>query len=250
MENVLSGVRPAAKPSLNWLICRNTIWFTLEKNRTNARYVFYCSVKNEKKNCFINISSVMNLYFLQVCQKRFSSTSNLKTHQRLHSGERPYQCKHCPARFTQFVHLKLHKRLHTGERPHRCPHCPCAYLHYCSLQVHLQGFCPLSPMISHRHSPEELHRVNSEIQRFDISEAADQLEAMAAEAELDKGNIIALIKQIETNTSGHRGDGGLKTELNTCKSAKDLSVTLTQHGSHLPLHQTRIKLETSCISKA
>uniref|UniRef100_A0A3P8UF12 PR domain zinc finger protein 1 n=1 Tax=Cynoglossus semilaevis TaxID=244447 RepID=A0A3P8UF12_CYNSE len=186
----------------------------------------------------------------KVCQKRFSSTSNLKTHQRLHSGERPYQCKHCPARFTQFVHLKLHKRLHTGERPHRCPHCPCAYLHYCSLQVHLQGFCPLSPMISHRHSPEELHRVNSEIQRFDISEAADQLEAMAAEAELDKGNIIALIKQIETNTSGHRGDGGLKTELNTCKSAKDLPVTLTQHGSHLPLHQTRIKLETSCISKA
>ncbi|KAE8286780.1 PR domain zinc finger protein 1 [Larimichthys crocea] len=104
----------------------------------------------------------------KVCHKRFSSTSNLKTHQRLHSGERPYQCKLCPARFTQFVHLKLHKRLHTGERPHR-------------------------------HSPEELHRVNSEIERFDMSEAAEQLEAMAAEAEMDKGNVIDIIKKMETH---------------------------------------------------
>uniref|UniRef100_H3D430 PR domain zinc finger protein 1 n=1 Tax=Tetraodon nigroviridis TaxID=99883 RepID=H3D430_TETNG len=114
----------------------------------------------------------------KVCHKRFSSTSNLKTHQRLHSGERPYQCKLCPARFTQFVHLKLHKRLHSEGRPHRCPHCPCAYIHYCSLQVHLQGFCPLAPSATNRHSPEDQHRVNTEIERFDMSEAAEQLEAM------------------------------------------------------------------------
>ncbi|XP_068609897.1 PR domain zinc finger protein 1-like [Brachionichthys hirsutus] len=151
----------------------------------------------------------------KVCHKRFSSTSNLKTHQRLHSGERPYQCKVCPARFTQFVHLKLHKRLHTGERPHRCPRCPCAYLHYCSLQAHLQGFCPLSPPTSRRLPPEELHRVNCQIERFDISEAAEQLEAMAMEAEMDKGIGVDLINKVKTHTSGHQGGAVEETELST-----------------------------------
>ncbi|XP_068433444.1 PR domain zinc finger protein 1 [Clinocottus analis] len=179
----------------------------------------------------------------KVCHKRFSSTSNLKTHQRLHSGERPYQCKACPARFTQFVHLKLHKRLHTGERPHRCPCCPCAYLHYCSLRVHLQGFCPLSPSASHRHSPEELHQVNAEIERFDISVAAEQLEAMAVEAELDKGDVINLIRKMETHTSGQHDDEE-ETELANYKSSKECSTDLP-----LPLHSTSIKLESGCISE-
>lgn len=185
----------------------------------------------------------------KVCHKRFSSTSNLKTHQRLHSGERPYQCKQCPARFTQFVHLKLHKRLHTGERPHRCPRCPCAYLHYCSLQVHLQGFCPLSPSASHRHSPEELHRVNSEIERFDISEAAERLEAIAAEAEMDKGSVIDLIKKMETHSSGHQGGARENTELSIYKSSKECSVVQLLH-SPLPLHPASIKLESGCISES
>nr|XP_043896590.1 PR domain zinc finger protein 1-like isoform X1 [Solea senegalensis] len=185
----------------------------------------------------------------KVCHKRFSSTSNLKTHQRLHSGERPYQCKLCPARFTQFVHLKLHKRLHTGERAHRCPQCPCAYFHSCSLQVHLQGFCPVSPLASRTHTPEELHRVNSEIQRFDMSEAADQLEAMAAEAEMDNGNVTDLIQKMGTHTSGHQNDTRLETELSLCKSAKEFSGIQIHHGSPFPLHATSIKLESGCISE-
>ncbi|XP_072218303.1 PR domain zinc finger protein 1 [Leuresthes tenuis] len=185
----------------------------------------------------------------KVCNKHFSSTSNLKTHQRLHSGERPYQCKLCPARFTQFIHLKLHKRLHTGERPHRCPCCPCAYLHHCSLQVHLQGFCPLSPSASRRLSPEELQRVNAEIERFDMSEAAEQLEFMAEEAEVDKGNVTDLIQKIETHVSDHQDGARGESKLSIYRSPKECFGTQQHHDNPICLNPTSIKLKSGCSSE-
>ena len=70
------------------------------------------------------------------CGKRFSSTSNLKTHQRLHTNDKPYSCDKCPQTFTQHVHLKLHRRLHNNERPFICSQCNKSYISASGLRTH------------------------------------------------------------------------------------------------------------------
>ncbi|XP_066110690.1 histone-lysine N-methyltransferase PRDM9-like [Saccopteryx bilineata] len=62
-------------------------------------------------------------YVCRECEQAFSLKSTLLTHQRTHSGEKPYVCRECERCFSQKSSLFRHQKIHSGEKPYVCREC-------------------------------------------------------------------------------------------------------------------------------
>ncbi|KAK2142504.1 hypothetical protein LSH36_947g01030 [Paralvinella palmiformis] len=60
---------------------------------------------------------------VEACDRRFSRSDELTRHIRIHTGQKPFQCRICMRSFSRSDHLTTHIRTHTGEKPFECDEC-------------------------------------------------------------------------------------------------------------------------------
>ncbi|XP_044061313.1 zinc finger protein 408 isoform X2 [Siniperca chuatsi] len=97
-----------------------------------------CFSQKGNLECHLRIHNGDKPYPCSECDQSFSQKPELRRHMFSHTGG-GFLCSYCGKSLRDPHSLKSHERLHTGERPHRCPICGKGYTLATKLRRHIKS---------------------------------------------------------------------------------------------------------------
>lgn len=143
---------PKNKRSLTCDTCGTIFYIHAEYNKhikTHGKNRFQCVTckkwfaKRYLLNAHQKTHSGVKNYECQLCQKRYTSQTNLDRHVRVfHRQERQHKCTTCHKTFSQLSTLRLHQSVHMAERLFSCDICNSKFKTETQLKIHKKRHMP------------------------------------------------------------------------------------------------------------